>query len=80
MDEVSRAIAEREVGRMVLKILERLKGSDYFEPNMEITAIRTLQRIQIAMDDEDLSDFDCVNVIADILACVGINTWRHDLR
>ncbi len=79
MDEVSRAIAEREVGRMVLKILEGLKGSDYFEPNMEITAIRTLQRIQIAMDDEDLSGFDCVNVIADILACVGINTWRHDL-
>ena len=78
MYEIGREMAEKELGRLALVILEGLHGTDTLDPIVENKAIVTLQSIREVLDDESRSDFDCVEEIVQILWCAGISTNRHD--
>ena len=78
MFEIEREIAEKELGRLALVILEGLHGTDVLDPIVENKAIVTLQSIREVLDDESRSDFDCVEEIVNILWRAGISTNRHD--
>lgn len=78
MHEVEREIAEKELGRLALAILEGLHGTDVLDPIVENKAIVALQSIREVLDDESRSDFDCVEEIVNILWHAGVTTSRHD--
>ena len=78
MYKVAREIAEKELGRLALAVLEGLHDADYWGPAVTSEAIGTLQKIQDVLNNESLSDFECVEEIVVILGCAGITTSRHD--
>ena len=78
MLEVEREIAEKELGRLALALLEGIHGGDYLHPIVGNEAVFTLQAIKDIVDHEGRSDFDCVEEIVQILWQAGIATSRHD--
>ena len=78
MYEVERNIAEKELGRVALALLEGIHGADYLHPIVGNEAVFTLQAIKDILDNERKSDFDCVEEIVRILWQAGIPTNRHD--
>ena len=78
MYEVEKELAEKELGRLALAILEGLHGTDFLNPIVGNDAVGALQLIRQVLDDERKSDFECVEDIVDILWRAGIHTNRHD--
>lgn len=78
MFEVERQIAEKELGRVALMMLEGLHGTDYLHPIIGNEAVCALQAIRNTLDNEHLSDFECIEEIVAILWNMGIATNRHD--
>lgn len=78
MLEVEREMTEKEIGRTMLALFEGLHGREFFSPIVENEAVRTLQLIQDLLNDEEKSDFECVEEIVNILWEAGISTSRHD--
>lgn len=72
------AMMERELGRLVLELLEERGTAASAYPAAEQRALETVQAIQAVLDDEGRSDFDCVEEIAGILERAGAPTSRHD--
>ena len=78
MFDVEREIAEKELGRLALSVLEGLHGTDFLTPIVWNDAIGTLQEIKNTLNKGYLSDFECIEEIVDILWRAGITTNRHD--
>lgn len=78
MFQVERELVEKEIGRTMLALFEGLHGQEFFSPLAESNAVRTLQLIQDLLNDEEKSDFECVEEIVNILWEAGISTSRHD--
>ena len=78
MHEIEKEIAEKELGRLILSLLKGLHGTDFLYPIVENEAVSALQHIKDILDDEGMSDFDCVEEIVRILWRAGISTDRHD--
>lgn len=75
---VGRDLVERELGRTALTMLESLYGKNCVIPAVESEAIRLLEAIRSVLDNENLSDFDCIEEIVKILQRDGVLTNRHD--
>lgn len=75
---VGRDLVEKELGRTALAMLESLHGKNCVIPAVETEAIRLLEAIRSVLDNENLSDFDCIEEIVDILWHAGIVSNRHD--
>ena len=78
MLEVEKEMAEKELGRLALAVLEGLHGTDFLNPIVGSEAISTLQEIRDVLNNEHLSDFECIEEIVNILWLAGITTSRHD--
>lgn len=78
MLEIEREMAERELGRLALAVIEGLHGTDVLTPIVGNEALFTLQKIQDILNNEHNSDFECVEEIVDALWHAGITTDRHD--
>ncbi len=75
---VERELLAMELGRLSLGILEGIHGSDFLDAAADHHAIRILQDIQDILNNEQLSDFCCVEEIVSLLERSGISTTRHD--
>lgn len=78
MLKIEKEIAEKELGRLALAMLEGLHGTEFLSPVVGNEALCTLQRIRDILDDERRSDFECIEEIVNILWYAGIATSRHD--
>lgn len=72
------AMMERELGCLVLELLEKRNTADLVVPAAEQRALGIIQAIQMVLKDPVRTDFDCVEEIVSILEHAGIPTDRHD--
>lgn len=75
---VSQELVERELGRMMVKLLDRPEIATTIHSAAEHTAVQTLQRIQDILNDPTLSDFRCVEEIVTVMEDYGLSAQRHD--
>lgn len=80
MYDVEKEIAEKELGRLAMVILEGVHGTDFLNPVIGNEAILTLQCIRDILEDESKSDFACIEDIVEALWRAGISTTRHNFR
>lgn len=75
---VSQELVEQELGRMMVKLLDRPEIFTEIRSAAEHTAVRVLQRIQDVLNNADLSDFQCVEEIVSVMEDFGLSAQRHD--
>lgn len=73
-----RELWEKELGRVALAAIEGIHGSDFLKAVVQNDAAVLLQAIQDILDNESLSDFNCVEEIVCLFERAGISTARHD--
>lgn len=76
---VSEELAAKTMGRFIMKTLKIVyEREDPLEIPVKSKAEQALQEIKNAMENQELSDFDCIEKIIHIFDRYGIDTFRHD--
>lgn len=75
---VSQELVARELGRMMVKLLDRPEIFATVRSAADHTAVQALQRIQDILNNADLSDFQCVEEIVSAMEDFGLTSQRHD--
>ncbi len=75
---VSQELVERELGRMMVKLLDKPEILTAIHSAAEHAAVQTLQKIQDILNNSDLNDFQCVEEIVTAMENLGLSTQRHD--
>ncbi len=75
---VSQELVERELGRMMVKLLDRPEIFTTIRSAAEHTAVQALQKIQNILTDSALDDFHCVEEIVRVMEDFGCSAQRHD--
>lgn len=75
---ITRKLAEQELGRISFRLLEEKLSPDHLAQAVDQKALSLLQTICDILDNDSLSDFDCVEALVCALEEAGIPTSRHD--
>ncbi len=75
---VSQELVEQELGRMLVKLLDKPEIFTTIQSAAEHKAVQTLQRIQDILNDSTLNDFWCVEEIVTVMEDYGLTSQRHD--
>lgn len=71
-----RSLLERALGQM---LIEHFSGTEQMIKELAaIHAVKIMEQILDALDDESLDDFQCIDRITNILSDYGLYTNRHD--
>lgn len=76
--DISREALESALGGIALRAIEEQKNQDLALELAKEKAIQTLQKIQDILEDQDLSDEECVEEIVVVFHDAGFTTFRHD--
>lgn len=71
-------LVEREMGKTVLNLLGDVVAFETVSKAAQSTAVQALGKIQAALSDPSLDDFQYIEAIVDILHHYGISTSCHD--
>ena len=75
---ISRELAEKALGSLALKLITDIYTSEQFSFITDGLAIRALQDIQDVLNQEELTDFVCIEKIVSIFENYGLSCDRHD--
>lgn len=75
---VSEELAANALGELALKFVRDIYTSDRFIYVTDGMAVRALQDIQDILNNENLTDFQCVEEIVLIFEHYNLSTSRHD--
>ena len=76
--DISKEALESALGEIALLAVEEQKNLNLAVRLAKDKSVRTLQKIQDILDNEDLNDEECVEEIVSVLHHAGFSTFRHD--
>lgn len=76
--DISREALESALGGIALQAIEEQKNQDLALELAKENAVQTLQKIQDILENQDLSDEECVEEIVVVFHDAGFTTFRHD--
>ncbi len=75
---VNKELSAKALGEFALQMITDYFTSDHFVFITDGMAVRALQEIQDAVNEETLTDFECIEEIIAIFDRYGLNNSRHD--